>query len=85
MVICVSLSLSVALLSGYEAVGSTDPVMVRDAIDAITNYEGATSISRFDEHRHPVKSVGVLQITNGAVQPYKVIGTETVFKISGPE
>ena len=73
------------LAIAIEAVGSTDPVMVRDAIAAITNYEGATSISRFDEHRHPVKSVGVFQIANGAVQPYKVVGTETVFEISGPE
>ena len=73
------------LAIAIEAVGSTDPVMVRDALAAITNYEGATSISRFDENRHPVKSVGVFQITNGEVQPYKVVGTETVFEISGPE
>ena len=73
------------LAIAIEAVGSTDPVMVRDAIAAITDYEGATSISRFDVNRHPVKSVGVLQIANGAVQPYKVVGTETVFEISGPE
>ena len=73
------------LAIAIEAVGSTDPVMVRDAIAAIANYEGATSISRFDENRHPVKSVGVFQIANGEVQPYKVIGTETVFEISGPE
>ena len=73
------------LAIAIEAVGSTDPVMVRDAIAAITNYEGATRISRFDENRHPVKSVGVFQITNGEVQPYKVVGTETAFEISGPE
>ena len=73
------------LAMAIEAVESTDPVMVRDAIAAITDYEGATSISRFDENRHPVKSVGVFQIVNGEVQPYKVVGTETVFEISGPE
>ena len=73
------------LALAIEAVGSTDPVMVRDAIAAITDYEGATSISRFDENRHPVKSVGVFQIANGEVQPYKVVGTETGFEISGPE
>ena len=73
------------LAIAIEAVGSTDPVMVRDAIAAITNYEGATSISRFDENRHPVKSVGVFQIVNGEVQPYKVVGTEATFEISGPE
>ena len=73
------------LAIAIEAVGSTDPVMVRDAIAAITNYKGATSISGFDENHHPVKSVGVFQIANGEVQPYKVVGTETVFEISGPE
>ena len=73
------------LAIAIETVGSTDPVMVRDAIAAITDYEGATSISRFDENHHPVKSVGVFQIANGEVQPYKVVGTETVFEISGPE
>lgn len=61
--------------SGYDAmrilaiaintVGSTtDPVAIRDAIAAITNYEGATSISSFDENRNPIKSVGVRQIIN---------------------
>lgn len=73
------------LAIAIEAVGSTDPVMVREAIAAIIDYEGATSISRFDENRHPVKSVGVFQIVNEEVQPYKVVGTETVFEISGPE
>ena len=73
------------LALAIEAVGSTDPVMVRDTIAAITDYEGATSISRFDENRHPVKSVGVFQIANGEVQPYKVVGTETAFEISGAE
>ena len=73
------------LAIAIEAAQSTDPVMVRDAIAAITDYKGATSISRFDENRHPVKSVGVFQIANGKVQPYKVIGSEDLFEISGPE
>ena len=73
------------LASAIEAAGSTDPTAIRDAIAAITDYEGATAISHFDENRHPVKSVGVFQITNGQVQPYKVVETETVFEISGTE
>ena len=73
------------LALAIETAQSTDPVIVREALAAITDYKGATSISRFDEDRHPVKSVGVFQITNGEVQPYKVVGTETVFEISGPE
>ena len=58
------------LAIAIETAQSTDPVMVRDALAAITDYKGATSISRFDEDRHPVKSVGVFQIINGEVQPY---------------
>lgn len=73
------------LAIAIQAAQSTDPVAVRDAIAAITDYEGATSISRFDENRHPDKSVGVFQIVNGQTQPYKVIGTETAFEISGIE
>ncbi len=73
------------LAIAIETAQSTDPVMVRDALAAITDYNGATSISHFDADRHPVKSVGVFQITNGEVQPYKVVGTKTVFEISGPE
>ncbi len=66
--------------SGYDAmrilaiaittVGSTtDPIAIRDAIAAITDYEGATSISSFDENRNPVKSVGVRQIINEMPAP----------------
>ena len=53
-----------------ETVGSTDdPGAIRDAIAAITDYEGATSISRFDANRNPVKNVGVRKIVNGMPQP----------------
>ncbi len=52
-----------------ETVGSADdPAAIRDAIAAITNYQGATSISSFDVNRNPVKSVGVRQILNGMPQ-----------------
>lgn len=73
------------LVIAIEAAGSTDPMAIRDAIAAITDYEGATSISRFDENRHPDKSVGVFQIVDGQTQPYKVVGAETAFEISGTE
>ena len=57
------------LKMAIETVGSTDdPAAIRDAIAKITNYEGATTISRFDENRNPVKSVGVRQILNGMPQ-----------------
>ncbi len=70
------------LAIAIEAAGSTDPIAIRDAIAAITDYEGATAISGFDENHHPVKSVGVFQITNGQAQAY---ATKTAFEISGPE
>ena len=54
------------LAMAIETVGSADdPVAIRDAIAAITDYEEATTILRFDENRNPVKSVGVRQITDG--------------------
>ncbi|RKU06897.1 hypothetical protein C6501_18205 [Candidatus Poribacteria bacterium] len=57
------------LAMAIESVGSADdPDAIRDAIAAITNYEGATSISSFDENRNPVKNVGVRQILNGVPQ-----------------
>ena len=70
------------LAIAIKAAGSTDPMAIRDAISAITDYEGATAISSFDENRHPVKSVGVFQIVGGHVKAYT---TETAFEISGPE
>ncbi len=70
------------LAIAIEAAGSTNPMAIRDAIAAITDYEGATSISHFDANRHPVKSVGVFQIVGGQVKAYT---TETTFEISGPE
>ncbi len=58
------------LAMAIESLGSTDdPAAIRDAIAAITNYEGATSISSFDENRNPIKSVGVRKIENGMPVP----------------
>lgn len=62
------------LAIAIEALGSTDdPIALRDAIGTITGYVGATTISRFDENRNPVKSVGVRQILNGMPQPNIII------------
>ncbi len=57
------------LAMAIETVGSADdPSAIQDAISKITNYEGATSITGFDENRNPIKSVGVRQILNGMPQ-----------------
>lgn len=64
------------LAMAIETVGSADdPSAIRDAIAAITDYVGATTISRFDENRNPVKSVGVRQILNGMPQDEIIVAT----------
>ena len=60
------------LVMAIESLGSADdPAAIRDAIAAITNYEGATSISNFDENRNPVKSVGVRKIEKWNASTFK--------------
>ena len=67
------------LKMAIETVGATDdPGAIRDAITKITNYEGATTISRFDANRNPVKSVGVRQILNGIPQDNIIAATPEI-------
>ncbi len=62
------------LAIGIEQAASTEPIAVRDAVAGITDYAGATLISRYDENRNPVKTLsGVLEIRDGKVQPYAAI------------
>ena len=69
--------------SGYDAMrllalaiktaGSLDRVAVRDAFAAVNDYKGATTISHYDENRHPVKSLAIQIIRDGQVEHYKVV------------
>lgn len=61
------------LARAIENAGSLDPVAVRDAFAAVKDYKGATSISHYDENRHPVKSLAIQTIRNGEVEHYKVV------------
>ena len=64
------------LAIAIENVQSTDPVMIRDAVAAITDYQGATTISGFDGNRHPVKpaaGIRVLKIVDGQPQQHTVV------------
>ena len=64
------------LAIAIENVQSTDPVRVRDAIAATTDYEGATVISGFDENRHPIKpaaGIRVLKIVDGQPEQHTVV------------
>ena len=64
------------LAIAIENAQSTDPVMIRDAVAALTDYQGATTISGFDGNRHPVKpaaGIRVLKIVEGQPQQYTVV------------
>ena len=61
------------LARAIEAAGSLDRAAVRDAFAAVSGYKGATTISHYDENRHPVKSLTIQVIQNGQVEHYKVV------------
>ena len=61
------------LARAIETAGSLDPVAVRDAFAAVSGYKGATTISHYDENRHPVKSLTIQTISGGQVEHYKVV------------
>ena len=64
------------LAIAIENVQSTDPVMIRDAVAAITDYQGATAISGFDGNRHPIKpaaGIRVLKIVDGQPQQHTIV------------
>ena len=53
--------------------GTLDPTAIRDELAKITDYQGASTISHFDENRHPVKSLLLHTIRNEEIVLYKVI------------
>lgn len=61
------------LARAIESADMLEPVAVRDAFAAVKDYKGATSISHYDENRHPVKSLAIQVIRHGQVEHYKVV------------
>ena len=61
------------LALAIETAGSLDPMTVRDTFAAVSGYKGATTISHYDENRHPVKTLTIQVIQNGQVEYYKVV------------
>ena len=61
------------LARAIETAGSLDRVAVRKAFAEVENYKGATTISHYDENRHPVKSLAIQTISGGQVKHYKVV------------
>ena len=65
---------AMALLAlAIKNAGTLEPDAVRDALANTTNYQGASAISRFDENRHPIKSLELYTIHNGQIELYKVV------------
>ena len=61
------------LALAIETAGSLDHTAVRDAFAAVSGYKGATTISHYDENRHPVKSLALQVIRAGQVELYKIV------------
>ncbi len=61
------------LIEAIERAESLDPEMIRDELAATKNYVGATSISSYNENRHPTKSAVIFTIKNGEKHFYKQI------------
>jgi branched-chain amino acid transport system substrate-binding protein len=61
------------LARAIETAGSLDYAAVRNAFAKVKDYKGATTISHYDENRHPVKSLAIQTIQNGKVEHYKVV------------
>ena len=61
------------LALAIETAGVLDHMAVRDAFAAVSGYKGATTISHYDENRHPVKSLAIQTIRDGQVEHYKVV------------
>ncbi len=61
------------LANAIEKVQTLNPTVIKDEIANTTNYQGASTISHFDENRHPIKSLLLHTIRDGQIVLYKVI------------
>ncbi len=61
------------LAEAIERAGSLDANAIRNQLMLTENYIGATHIGRYNENRHPTKSVAILTIKNGEKQFHKQI------------
>lgn len=61
------------LALAIKNVGTLEPDAIRNALANTVDYQGASFISRFDEHRHPIKGLTLYTIRNGQIELYKVV------------
>ena len=65
---------AMALLTlAIKNAGTLEPDAVRDALANTTDYQGASTISRYDEKRHPLKGLTLYTIRNDQIELYKVV------------
>ena len=65
---------AMALLTlAIKNAGTLEPDAVRDALANTTDYQGASTISRFDENRHPLKGLTLYTIRGDQIELYKVV------------
>ena len=65
---------AMALLTlAIKNAGTLEPDAVRDALANTTDYQGASTISRYDENRHPLKGLTLYTIRDGQIELYKVV------------
>ena len=51
----------------------TTPAAIRDQIEAIQDYSGATMLLHFDENRHAIKSLVINTVKDGKIQFHRLI------------
>ena len=61
------------LAIAIENAGTLESAAVRDALASVTDYQGASTISRYDANRHPIKSIGISTIHNGEIVLHTVV------------
>ena len=58
-------AIGILVQAGREVGDDLNRETLRDAVERIENYMGATNIKRFDENRHPIKDMVVFEIKGG--------------------
>jgi branched-chain amino acid transport system substrate-binding protein len=61
------------LVIAIKNAGTLNPTAIRDELAKVTDYQGASTISHFDENRHPVKSLLLHTIHNEQIVLYKAV------------
>ena len=63
-----------ALLSlAIKNAGTLESDAIRDALANTNDYQGASTLSSFDENWHPIKGLTLYTIRNGQIELYKVV------------